>query len=218
VRTGRKLWERLTGAWARALGVAAAGAIILLVLGGGAAAITSWVVLVAVAYLFLALLDRLWRPSGDATEEPAPSPPVSRARSGETLPGGDSVMVWGMIDHQSELAAVTGVAGRWASFQPVVATLSPGGHTGDGWPAIRVMVEGVEVGFLSWDDSLAYRPLLERIAGAGHGLECRGVIVCGPLIGAGSRTTFSLRLDLAPPWDLDYYVATFSSLNGNPRP
>lgn len=66
--------------------------------------------------------------------------------------------------------------------------------------AVRVViVGGATVGYLSREDAVAYRPLIDRLAAVGKLVGCRASLSGGWDNGAGDRGSFGVRLFIDTP-------------------
>lgn len=145
--------------------------------------------LVAVVFWFFRPRKRQ-AATGDA---PAPEPAFDWPEI-----GGFEVEVTGESHYQSALQAIAGVHGDDAVELETKALLVPD----DGNPyddkAVKVLVQGRQVGHLSREDARSYRRRLAAKKQGAVAAQC-GAMVMGGFIGRdGKRASYGVRLDLKP--------------------
>lgn len=143
-----------------------------------------------------------WPAPGPITEWPPE--PLSIAAEVPAIifdPPRRPIEVVGESYHQSVLERVGG--GRTvdgARLKDHVALLFPEPSNVYDRDAVRVLIAtGGTVGYLSHEDAVAYRPLIDQLAAVGKLVACRASISGGWDDGQGSRGTFGLRLFLDTP-------------------
>ena len=72
--------------------------------------------------------------------------------------------------------------------------------------AVRIVLEGQTVGYLSRTAAGAYAPLATLLAGGEHHLRCKARMVGGWSRGAGDFGSFGILLDLPTVDELQTYV------------
>lgn len=112
--------------------------------------------------------------------------------------GGFEVEVTGESHYQGALQAIAGAHGDDAAELETKALLVPDDANPYDNKAVKVLVQGRQVGHLSREDARSYR---RRLAAKKQGMvaaQC-GALVMGGFIGRdGKRASYGVRLDLKP--------------------
>lgn len=143
----------------------------------------------------MGLLDR-WRTR--LTEQRAVTPSTAKVR---TLPGGRIVKVVGEAYYQESLDQVCGGRTEDGHARECTATLVPEPRNPYDRNAVGVWIDGRQVGHLSREDALRYKPVVRRLAANGEIGACAALILGGWARRLGDVGHYGVTLSLASPGD-----------------
>jgi hypothetical protein len=129
-----------------------------------------------------------------AVETGTAEPPVDAARPTRFLPGGYRVDVVGESFHNDTIREVVGAAGHSFGGTLLWASLVPDFENPYDASAVKVVINGRDVGHLSREAAGAFRGVAERIRDLGCDARCAATV-----IGGGRGGIFGVVLDLGTP-------------------
>ncbi len=115
------------------------------------------------------------------------------------LRGGATVEIAGESYRQAELDRICGGKTPEGHRHQCLAALMPEPSNPHDENAVAVYIDSVQVGYLSRDDALWYKPVVARLARKNMLGACDAVIVGGWNDGHGDEGHYGVKLDLAPP-------------------
>lgn len=154
-------------------------------------------------------LGETWPPPGPITEWPTGAPNLHGNLRATTFdPARKVVQVVGESAHQGSLERLAGGRTIDGARNPDhTAILLPEPTNPYDPNAVRVVVvtatgEHAVVGYLSQEDAVGYRPIIDRLAAQGMVAACRASISGGWDRGDGDRGEFGVRLSMGTPDEL----------------
>lgn len=111
-------------------------------------------------------------------------------------PGAFAVNVVGESRRQDALAAIVAKHGRSGRTLTLDALLVPEDSNSHDPNAVRVEIDGAQVGYLSRSDARLFRESLAAAGGSRAKVCCKARIVGGFETASGERAHFGVRLDL----------------------